>query len=146
MAFSALSRQSPINDYEKRYTTSDADVVATAVQTEAVALESYNRVSVQVATTVDASAGTDTVTTKLQGSHDGTSWFDLPDVAGTGQDGTVTHTADSAAETFVDQLNYDFSQGSGQTKPRFIRLDSVSSGANGTKEVALDIFLTKQGR
>jgi len=146
MAYTTLSKQDTSLNYAKRFTTSDADVVATATSTGSVSIDRYNKIAVQVATTVDAAAGTDTVTTKLQGSHDGTSWYDLPDVSGTGQEGTLTHTAASADATFVGRLNYDFSQGSGQTKPLFLRAQSISSAGNGVKSVALDILLVKQGR
>jgi hypothetical protein len=144
MAFSTLVTAQPINDSEKRLTTSDADVVATAVNTGDVDLEQYNKIEIQVATTFDAAAGTETVTTKLQGSLDGTNWYDLPTVSGTGQVGTLTHTGETSVKTDVGRLNYDFSNGSGQAKPRFIRCSSVSSGGTGTKEVSLVIFCFKQ--
>lgn len=143
MTFSTLSKQDPTSDYEKRYTTADADVGTSAVQTTGIFLGGKNKVNVQAQTIKSGGTSTDTVTVKLQGSHDNSIWFDFPaTVAGTGQVGSAT-TAVTADATEVLRLNYDFSEGNGQAKPRFVRVDAVSSAANGTKAVNLDIFVTK---
>lgn len=143
MAFTTPAIQAPVSDSELRYTTTEATVGTTpGTNTGAIALQGYNKVDVQIALDKSGGTSTDTVTVKLQGSHDSTNWFDLPDVAGTGQEGTVT-SANTADLDEVLRLNYDFSTGSGQAKPRFIRLNALTSASNGAKAVALDILLTK---
>lgn len=145
MAYTALSKQEPFRDGEyEKYTTTAADVQDSAVNSPSVAMDRMTKIRVQVDTTVDVAAGTDTVTTKLQGSNNNTSWFDLPTVAGTGQIGTDTFTAASAAVTDTAQLQYDFSGGSAQAQPSYVRVSSISSGTNGQKDVAVTILATRE--
>lgn len=141
MAFTTL-QNTEASDYVDQYTTGDSDVQDTAVQTGAIALRNKTKVSVQAQVVKSGGTSTDQITVTLQGSHDGTIWFDYPDVAGTGQEGTAVTTG-LADTTEVERLNYDFSQGSGQSKPLYIRVSAVSGATNGTKAVNLNILATR---
>lgn len=141
MAFTAFTTIQPFNQTQQQYTTS-SDVSTTALNTPSIALYGSTD-KVQVSAFVNKSGGTstDTVTVQLQASLDGTNWYDLPDVAGTGQEGVATSgTGADTDETL--RLNYDFSNGSGQAKPKYLRVNSVSSDTNGTKNVTINFYFS----
>jgi hypothetical protein len=145
MAYTALTKIDPIIDGQyENYTTTATGVADSAEATPSINMQRMNKVRVQVTTTVNAAAGTDTVTTKLQGSNDNTGWFDLPTVASTGQVGTDTFTAASADATDVAFLQYDFSGGSAQAPVRYVRASSISDATNGNKDVTVNFLLVRE--
>jgi hypothetical protein len=148
MPYSATSTlQSPYDPgYQKRLTNSNAGIVATtaatAEQTDAIALENFDRVQVSIKT-VQTSSSTDTVTHTLVVSNNGTDWV-TPTATTFGANNVFTITTNGAAGTYNSLLYVNFNQTF--ALPRYIAVNSITSAGNGTKTAVADIVLSKANR
>jgi hypothetical protein len=106
-----------------------------ADQTDAIDLTLFDKVRVDLIVTPGS---TETVTATLQESLNGTNWTSL---SNSGSLVATATTSGTSAQSL--RLNVDYSQESGLSKPRFIRVAVTESATTQSKTVQVVAFLNK---